>query len=305
MDLRYLRYFVAVAEELSFTHAAERLHTVQPSLSQQIRKLEDEIIGTPLFRRDKHHVELTEAGRVFLVEARSLLSGAERAVTLAQQAARAELGQLVIGVLPGVDDDIVPHVLPALRTERPGIDISLRSLTTPQQLQALQDKTIDVGFLRGPIEDAELSWEPVLRDVIVVAVPAQHELAGLERIPPALLTALPLVRISRAGAPAIEEMTRRIAAQSGVHFLPGPSTEGILGTLGVVGSGLGFTLVPGYTRRIKPPTVELRPLDLEPQPEIDLLVSFRRDDRNPSLACFLRLLRQHVAPADRHAQTVT
>ena len=108
MDLRYLRYFVAVAEELNFTRAAGRLHIVQPSLSQQIRKLEDEIVGTPLFRRDKHHVELTAAGRVFLAEAKALLSAAAQATVLAQQAARADYGHLAIAYVPGVEDEILP-----------------------------------------------------------------------------------------------------------------------------------------------------------------------------------------------------
>ena len=122
MELRYLRYFIAVAEERSFTRAAKRLHTVQPSLSQQIRKFEDEIVEAPLFRRDKHHVELTEAGRALLVEAKSAVDAVERAVRIARQASRAEAGHLVIGFIPGAEGDILPQVLPALRAEHPGVE---------------------------------------------------------------------------------------------------------------------------------------------------------------------------------------
>jgi len=270
------------------------LHIVQPSLSQQIRKLEDEIVGTPLFRRDKHHVELTAAGHVFLAEARALLNAAAQATILAQQAARADYGHLAIAYMPGVEDDILPRVLPAFWAARPGIHISLNGLSTPQQTAALRNRNIDVAFLRGPIEYEDLGWEPILRHVILVAVPANHELARLERISPSQLTTLPLVRVSRASAPAIDDTSRRIAAQSGVSFRPGPTTDGVLGTLGVVGAGLGFCFLPSYTRRIKPSTVEIRPLDLDPQPEIDLLVAFRKNDPNPGLACFLSLLRQKL-----------
>src|ERR1017187_596346 len=108
MDLRYLRYCIAVAEECSFTRAAERLNTVQPSLSQQIKKLEDEIVGTPLLLRDKHHVELTAAGRVFLVEARAILAATERAIGLARCTARAEAGHLAIGFVAGAEGKVFP-----------------------------------------------------------------------------------------------------------------------------------------------------------------------------------------------------
>ena len=115
MELRLLRYFVAVAEELNFTHAAERLHTAQPSLSQQIRQLE-EYVGTPLLNRDKRRMRLTEAGRVFLRESRSLLAGAEQAVTLARQAARAEAGVITIAIVPGPEGQLFSRVMPCCCT---------------------------------------------------------------------------------------------------------------------------------------------------------------------------------------------
>jgi LysR family hca operon transcriptional activator len=284
-----------VAEERSFTRAAERLHTVQPSLSQQIKRFEDEI-GTPLFRRDKHGLELTQAGRALLAEAKPLLDGVERALCAARQAGRIESGRLIIGCITGAEGCILSHILPVLREKYPGFDITLKGLLTPEQLQALRDKTIDVGFLRGPVEDPHLCSEPVSCHDIVVALPAEHPLTALDKIPPKALASIPLVQVVEASAPAIQQIVHQISAQCGVNFLSGPMTQGVLETLEVIGSGGGFSLLPSYVRRIKPASVEIRPLDIEPQPTIDLLVAFRGHDQNPILGPFLSMLRQKTLP---------
>jgi LysR family hca operon transcriptional activator len=295
MDLRYLRYFIAVAEERSFTRAAARMHTVQPSLSQQIKRLEDVFVGTPLFHRDKHHVELTEAGRVFLPEARAILAGVDRAIALARQAARAEIGQVTIGFVPGAEGKVFPHVLPVLRMRCPGIQLNLRSLSSPEQLTALLDRTIDVGFLRPPVDHPSLACELVLREPILAVVPSQHELAGLDHIPVERLAELPFIQVGRKGAPAIHDMATQIASLANVTFRPLLETDSVLGTLNAVGSGLGFSLLPDYVRLIGPTTVAARPLSLDPAPQIDLVVAYRRDDQLAGLAAFLDLLRIWIA----------
>lgn len=295
MDLRYLRYFIAVAEERSFTAAAERMNTVQPSLSQQIKRLEDVYVGTPLFHRDKHHVELTEAGRVFLVEARAILSSVDRAIELARQVARGETGQLTIGFVPGAEGKVFPYVLPILRTRCPEVHLTLRSLDTPEQIEALRHHSIDVAFLRGPVEDRSLICEPVVREEILAAVPAQHEIARRERISVASLAELPLVQVARSSAPAVHDAAKRIAAAAGVSFKPVLETDNVLGTLNAVGSGLGFSLLPDYVRQICPPTVAIRPLEIEPPPYIDLAVAYREGDDLPALLVFLNLLRTWIA----------
>jgi len=294
MDLRYLRYFLAVAEERSFTRAADRLNTVQPTISQQIKKLEDVYVGTPLFRRDKHHVELTEAGRVFLAEARDILGNVDRAISLAQQVARAEVGHLTIGFVPGAEGRVLPNVLPKLRARCPGIQLALRSLSTPEQTAALADQGIDVGFLRGPVEDRTLSSEVVLDEEIVAAVPASHEIARFERIPVDALAKIPLVQVAYANAPAIHDFARQIAERDRIHFEPVLETDNVLGTLNAVGSGMGFSLLPEYVKQISPPSVAVRPLDLNPPPRIELLVAWRKADELPALAEFLTLLRAWI-----------
>lgn len=292
MDHRYLRYFIAVAEELSFTRAAEKLHTVQPSLSQQIRRLE-EIVGTPLFLRQKHRLQLSEAGRIFLQEARSILQYTDRAIELARQAARAEAGLMTMGLIPGVEAKIFPRVLPVLRVKYPDIELAFRSLTSPQQLQALQDGAINVGFMRPPIDDPEIATELVLNEKILAILPANHHLAKLKRIPVRALSAVPFLEVSKNTAPLLHDTAKKIAEAAGVNFnsiLPG---DNVLMSLSEVASGLGFCLLPDNVVQILPANVVARHLDCDPEPEFPLIVAYRRDDRLPALAFFLSLIREH------------
>ena len=292
MDHRYLRYFIAVAEELSFTRAAEKLHTVQPSLSQQIRRLE-EIVGTPLFLRQKHRLQLTEAGRIFLHEARAILQYTDRAIGLARQAARAEAGLMTIGLIPGVEAKIFPRVLPILRVKYPDIELSFRSLTSPQQLQALQDGEINIGFMRPPIDDPEISWEFILNEKILAILPASHHLAKLKRIPVRSLAAVPFLEVAKRTAPLLHDTAKRIAAEAGVSFNSILPADNVLMSLSEVASGLGFCLLPDNVLQILPANVVARHLDCDPEPEFPLIVAYRRDDRLPALAFFLSLLREN------------
>ena len=166
MELRLLRYFVAVAEELNITRAAERLHTAQPSLSQQIRQLEG-LIGAPLFIRDKHRLLHTETGRVLLPAAREILALVEKAVVQARAVARNEVGTLVVGMVPGPEGMIFSHILPLLLRHSPAIQLLLRTMTCPEQIQALQKREIMAGFLRGPIDCAEIAYEIYMREEVL------------------------------------------------------------------------------------------------------------------------------------------
>ena len=296
MEFRLLRYFVAVAEELNITRAAERLHTAQPSLSQQIRQLEL-ILGVPLFCRDKHHLELTEAGRVFLGESRTILKNVEHAITLARQAARAEAGQITLGMVPGPESKVFSRTVPTLLRNYPDIQIILRSLTSPEQIVALQNKGINVGFLRGPIEDEEIASEVIMREKVVAVLPASHELAKMQRVSVTKLAALPMIQISRAIAPAVHDAANLIAKQAGTQFKTLLETENLLTSLNAVASGLGFSLFAEYVEQILPKGAVARALDLDPVPELELLVAYRKDDRLPALGFFLSVLRESVKMA--------
>ncbi len=257
----------------------------------QIRKLED-IVGTPLFVRDKHHVELTEPGRVFLREARILLQQAQHAVTLTRQAARAAAGHITIGSIVGADVKVLSHILPLLRTRYPQVQLSLRSMTTWEQIIALQNGEINIGFLRGPIDDSTIASETISQDNILAALPAGHPLAALERIPVPTLAETPLVMILRTNASAIHDITNEIANRAGVQFNAVLDTDNVVATLNAVGSALGFSLLPDYVQLILPPNVVTRPLDLDPQPQLNLLMAYRKDNQIAGLTNYISLIRE-------------
>ena len=296
MELRLLRYFIAVAEELNFTRAAERLNIAQPSLSQQVRQLEA-MIGTPLLTRHKPRLELTEPGRIFLREARNVMTYMNRAVDLARQAARAEAGVMTIAMVPGPEGKMFSTVFSTLLRNYPNIQIVLRSLTSPEQVAALKRREINVGFLRGPIEDEEIASDVMVREDVIVVLPTDHPLARYKRIPVSKLAAVPLIHVARAIAPALHDMVNKIAADAGVRFRPVLEAESITAILNAVASGLGFCLHGEYVERIAPKGVVVRRLDVSPAPKLELVVAYRKDDTLPVLAFFLSLLRASKASA--------
>ena len=182
MELRALRYFAALAEELHFGRAARRLSITQPPLSQAIAKLEREL-GVRLFERTRRRVALTLAGATFLEEARATLARAAQAVELAQRAHRGEVGRLAVGYLAATAFTLLPLVLRDFSRGFPGVKLELRELTIPQQHAALLRGDIDVAILRPPVSEAELASEIILAEPFVLALPARHPLRSLHRVP--------------------------------------------------------------------------------------------------------------------------
>ncbi len=205
MELRHLRYFVAVAEELNFTRAAERLNTAQPSLSQQIKHLEQDL-GVRLLNRSKRHVALTEAGKVFLADAKELLARLDRAV---QRAARAQQGksmELSVGVVPAAEIKILPKLIPLLERNLPKVRLVFHNLPSAEQKRLLATGSLDIGLLRGPLHDPRLEVEDVLWEVLVVGLPAKHPLARKKAVTIRQLNDLPFIMVSREGLAGV---TRR------------------------------------------------------------------------------------------------
>lgn len=300
MELRHLRYFLAVAEELHFGRAAARLRIAQPPLSQQIRQLEEEI-GVRLFDRTKRRVELTAAGVAFLEEVRRVFGQTERAVRTAQRASRGEVGRLAIGFMPAADLDLLPRVLRRWHARFPNVETELHGLLAGAQIDALQERRIQVAFVRPPVDETGLAVEPVQRDAVVVALPQYHALARRVRVPLAALTGEPLVLFPRRVAPGFHDLV--FAACRGAGFAPRVAFESdsMQTNLGLVSAGLGYTLMPATIRNLRRAGVVYRPLS-PPVPSIELLMVHRRDERSAVLGAFLQVAREVAHGRSREGQ---
>ena len=292
MELRHLRYFVAVAEELHFGRAAERLHIAQPPLSRQIRDLEREL-GTALFERVARGVELTHAGRAFLPQARLTLSQAERAQRTAQRAALGEIGRLRVGFMEAATySGILPNVLSFFRMHLPLIGLSLFEMDSAQQEDAFRDGRIDIGILQSPPADADrwLQVEQVYTDPLVAALPETDRLASRARIALSDLVAEPFVLFPRSVAPALYDAI--IARCRSAGFSPRVVQEaaGWHTLAGLVGAGVGVAFVPRSLSQIQRPGVVYRPVrDLSV--EMGLFAAWKKGERSPVRERFVTSLR--------------
>ena len=291
MDNTYLRYFVAIAEHRSFTRAAEILNTVQPSLSAQMKRLE-EIVGTPLFVRGKHHLALTEAGRVFLDDARYILEYTERAMERARRAAKAEAGCLTVGLLPNMQHSRVGEIIHIYLERCPDMEVRLRHLSSPEQIAAIREQVIDIGFVVGEFDHQGLEVELFQKQTIMVLLPLGHPLSSLDRVPVAQLKDTPMIGFSPEKLPGPLEIAKKLAMDAGVHFRSSVEVDGLMEASRAVERGFGFAFLPDYFAALAP-GVTMKTLALNPPQRMDMFVVYRRDNHLPSLAFFLNLLLEH------------
>ena len=287
MELRHLRYFVAVAEELHFGHAAERLHTSQSSLSQQIRNLETEL-KVDLFRRVKRHVELTPAGTRFLREARGILAAAERAAGLARETAREEFKRIVIGISPETDWEFLGKALRLFGEHAPSVEVLFQNLTPEAQIEALGGGRIDIGFVGLPIEAEGVVSEVTGRERLVAAVPENHPIARHASIRLRDLSGEAYTLWPRHLSPGRYDQLLSIFRQAG--FGPPISMDGGLPStqtvLGMVAAGLTVALVDPAIRQRAMPGVVFRLIE-DRAVFTESGVIYRREDPSPLLASFL------------------
>ena len=278
MDIRYLRFFIAVAEEGNFTRAAERLHTAQPSLSNQIKRLE-EIVGTPLLVRDKHQTHLTAAGEAFLKHSHTLLENFEVAIEAACTAARAKEGSLTIGYVPGTEMLIFPRVLPTLHNRFPCMNLRLMTGYPTQLVDFMQNGILD--FVCGPpINGPTITSKVVGHLPLVVALPENHPLAAFDRIPPAELAKYPFIAPTQKNFPEAWKFMKSISAHAGIVLNTIIEVDNALATINAVQSGLGIAIIPEHIAQDRP-KVLIRSLDTEPAPRLDLCISYRKDSSMP------------------------
>jgi DNA-binding transcriptional LysR family regulator len=298
VDLRHLRYFVALGEELHFGRAAERLGISQPPLSQQVARLETGL-GVSLLRRTSRSVELTAAGRAFLAEARRTLWHAENAVRVAQQIDRGEVGELRVGFVPACG--VIPRGVRRFVSRFPGVRLTLRHMTTTDQVEALGRGDLDVGFVYLPLDAMGLVVEEVQRVALVAAVPERHPLSHLASVPLSALVGEPYISVPRATAPGAFEAVMTQCRKAGFTPQSAHETDSLLARLRLVGAGFGVALVPSYAVRLPRPGVVLRPLR---HPRISLAIGMVHASRSaaPALDRFLSTLREVARARPRDGQ---
>jgi DNA-binding transcriptional LysR family regulator len=297
IELRQLRYFVTVAEELHFGRAAARLHMTQPPLSQTIAALE-ELLGTPLFLRNRRQVELTPAGAALLPDARRILAEAAALPGLVRRAAAGEAGRLALAFVTSADYSVLPPFLRRYRAAFPGVDIALQEATSDLQVDDLLRGRIDAGLLIPPLPEkarAELDYMKVLEEPLILCAPAGLEsLQGrtdapvrLEELPP-----LPLVIFPRQSSPALHDAILSCFRAAGITPAIGQEAIQMQTIVSLVSAGMGLALVPQSVSNLMRPGVEYRAL-AGPTPLVETGLAWRRDNASPVLRGFLELLRKN------------
>jgi len=284
VKLHQLRYFVTVAEELHFGRAASRLRMAQPPLSRQIHELEDEL-STRLFNRTNRGVELRDAGRILLEEARTALAQIDHAADAARRAGQGEIGQLVVGVVPTVDTQVFTRILRAFSARYPNVQVVIRSLNTTTQIQGLRVGTLQAGFLRLPVRDDALTIKLVSREPLIAAIPAGHRLASVGRLSLATLADEPHVIFPRQVAPGYYDMIVSLYREANLHLRIAQEAEHVQTILGLVAGGFGVSVLPGTVRNLRPRGIVFRRLSGR-LPRAETAAAYRRDDPSEVLRAF-------------------
>ncbi len=292
VELRQLRYFVAVAEEMHFGRAARRLHMTQPPLSQAIQALEAQL-GTPLFSRTRRSVALTAAGQTLLPEVQRLLQQVEGLASLAQSAAAGESGRLSIAFVPMADYSLLPTALREFRTALPSVHLDLQEATTDIQIELLASGRIDIGFLLPPLPDklkAEVDYLPLTSEPLVLALP-EGTATTKTRMSLKRCADLPLIIFPRRMSPAFHDQILACLRDAGLSPRIGQEAIQMQTIVSLVSAGMGFALVPQSVSNMKRPGVEYRAMQ-EISPWVEIGLAWRRDNTSPVLSAFRERMRK-------------
>jgi DNA-binding transcriptional LysR family regulator len=290
MELRHLRYLIAVAEELHFGRAAIRLHISQPPLSQQIRQLEEEL-GVKLFERTKREVRLTEAGKRIVNEAHQVLRQVEQFITVASRASEGAIGHLSVAV-PGGVNEILIDTLRVFAQRYPGVRIELQFMNTGSQIEAFRERRIHVGFLNLPVNDSNLVHETVRQEPLWVALPKTHPLARHHTVSLSALSDERFILFARAVSPGLHDLLTGACRKAGFSLNVVHEVDNVIASLTLVTAGLGLAFCSPSMQKLWPDIV-MRPLR-EPVPPLEYAVAYRRDSHSPVLDAFLRVVRETV-----------
>lgn len=294
MELRHLRYFVAVAEEGHVTRAAKRLGMQQPPLSQQIHALEREL-GAQLFTRKPRGVELTEAGRALLVDARAILAHVDHALAATRRTARGEQGKLAIGFTSSTPfHPLVPRVVRAFREAHPRVALSMEEGGSPELVEGLRNDRLDAVFVRTDVGNTEgLAIETLLREAMVVALPRSHPLArGGAALALKSLARETFIVYRRGSGPGLYEAILSACRAAGFNARVGQEAPRVVSTLNFVAAGLGVSVVPASLARMRLDGVVFRRIRSAAPPIAALYLASRSGDSSAGLARFLELAKQ-------------
>lgn len=290
MDLRTLRYFQAVAEEQHFGRAATRLHMAQPPLSRQIKLLEDEL-GVPLFVRTPKGVELTEAGQTLLEEARNLLELAHRAKARTQASGQGLTGRLDVGLFGSGVLDAIPRMLARFHEARPKVKIVLHNMTKSEQLSALRERRIAVGFSRLVPEEPGITVETVLREPLMVALPQQHRLAKRAVLRITDMEDERLIHYPNVAMRGLGEEVAEAFKREGVRYTVEQDVEDVLTAVALAASGFGIVITTQSATSLRLPGIVYRPLSSQYLKYVELDCAYRSGDASPVLASLLEVVR--------------
>ncbi|MFG6103425.1 LysR family transcriptional regulator [Leptothoe sp. EHU-05/26/07-4] len=286
MELRHLRYFLAVAEELHFGRAAGHLQMAQPPLSQQIKQLEIEL-GVQLFARTRRKVSLTAAGQVLQQEAQQLLQQLEQAVSKTQQASRGELGRLAIAFVSSAMYSLLPDYLKQFREQYPHVEIVLHELSTQEQIQGLLDSRLDIGFMRPPVDHPTLQAKPVLQESLVVALPLGHRLASQPNLSIQELQGELFVLFPRAMATRLYDQIISLCHQGGFSPTVAQQAAQMQTILSLVTAEIGVAIVPESLQNLQRRGVCFIPFQ-ETTPQAEVCVVWQQNQIAQTSHTFLQ-----------------
>lgn len=300
MDLKQMRYFLAVAQELNFGRAAQRLHIAQPPLTRQIRALEEEL-GTALFIRTPKGAELTQAGEALLAEVPNILDLTRRAKEQTQLAGKGLMGRLDVGIFSSGVIHVIPELLAIFHAQRPGIRIGLHNMNRSQQLEALRERRINIGFNRFMQEEDDIAVEHVLDEPFLVAMYEGHPLCGRTAITLADLHGEPLILYPNLPVHGLAQEVAQAFEDEGITLAVAQEAEDVLTSIALVASRFGVCITTASAANLRLPGVVYRPLHSSSLRHITLDCLYRRHDHSPALLAFLAVLRAYRRQGDASA----
>jgi len=290
MELRYLKYFVTLAEELNFSRAAARLHISQPPLTRQIQQLEEEL-GCRLFSRSSRGVELTEAGRSLLKDALGILGLVGLAKERTSKAGRGQIGQLDVGIFGSAILCHIPRMLFQFRTLYPEVEITLHQQTKAEQIQALRERRLTIGFNRHVPVEPDIVVETIFFEPLVLALHSKHPLARHKSIRIAEVINEPLILYPSNTRPGFADDVMALFLNEGAQPRVVQEVTDVVTSIALVSSGFGICVAPQATANLKLPGVVYRPIKADPIPTIEFACLYRREDESPMLAAILEVTR--------------